>query len=43
VEAGDAGGAILVRDTKQDGRGQVNRFTVAEWREFIARIKTGRR
>jgi hypothetical protein len=39
VEAGQAQGAVLVRDTKQHGRGQVHRFTAAEWREFIARIK----
>lgn len=39
VEAGQVPGVVLVRDTKLDGHGQVHRFTVAEWREFIARIK----
>jgi hypothetical protein len=39
VEAGQVRGAVLVRDTKQHGRGRVHRFTAAEWREFIARIK----
>jgi hypothetical protein len=39
VEAGQAQGAVLVRDTKQHGRGRVHRFTAAEWRAFIARIK----
>lgn len=39
VEAGQARGAVLVRDTKQHGNGQVHRFAAAEWREFIARIK----
>lgn len=39
VEVGRARGAVLVRDTKLGGHGQVHRFTAAEWREFIARIK----
>jgi hypothetical protein len=39
VETGQAQGAVLVRDTEQHGHGRVHRFTAAEWREFIARIK----
>lgn len=39
VEAGQSQGAVLVRDTKLHGHGQVHRFAAAEWREFIARIK----
>jgi hypothetical protein len=34
--------AILVRDTKEQGRGSVHRFTASEWREFIACMRSGR-
>jgi hypothetical protein len=34
-------GGRLVRDTKDQGRGPVLRFTEAEWRAFIAGVKDG--
>jgi hypothetical protein len=40
VETGQAGDAVLLRDTKQHGHGHVHRFTTEQWREFIAAIKT---
>jgi hypothetical protein len=42
VEAGSHDGAVLVRDTKQHGRGLVHRYTAAEWRAFVAAVKTAR-
>lgn len=39
VEAGQTQDAVLVRDTKQHGRGQTQRFTAKAWREFVAAIK----
>ena len=39
VEAADRDGAVLVRDTKDHGRGPVHRYTAAEWRAFIANVK----
>lgn len=39
VEIGQIHGAILVRDTKQHGHGQVHRFPATAWREFVADIK----
>jgi hypothetical protein len=36
VEVGSHDSTILIRDTKEHGRGQVHRFTTAEWRAFIA-------
>lgn len=39
VEVGQTHGAILVRDTKQHGHGQVHRFPATAWREFVADIK----
>ena len=41
MEAASHDGAVLVRDTKQHGRGQVHRFTVGEWRAFVASVKVG--
>lgn len=38
--AADAGARVLVRDTKQDGRGQIHSFTAKAWREFVAQLKT---
>jgi hypothetical protein len=35
VEIADHHGAVLVRDTRD--RGAVQRYTVAEWRAFVAR------
>lgn len=37
-----APGRVLVRDTKQDGRGPVLAFSAQTWRAFAARIKTDR-
>lgn len=39
--AGDNGLQVIVRDTKQQGNGQVHRFGAAEWLAFIERIKVG--
>jgi hypothetical protein len=36
VEVDSQDNVILVRDTKEHGRGQVHRFTTTEWRAFIA-------
>lgn len=42
IEIGqDADGMILVRDTKQNGRGPVHRFTRAEWEAFTAGVRNG--
>ena len=40
VETGSAPGAVLVRDTKQHGRGLVLQFTHDAWRELVAKIKS---
>jgi hypothetical protein len=39
VEAGHLPGAILIRDTTQNGRGPVLRVTPADWNQFTASIK----
>jgi Domain of unknown function (DUF397) len=39
VEVGQAAGVVLVRDTKDDGRGPVHRFTVTQWRAFAAAVR----
>jgi len=39
VEAGNVAGNIGVRDTKQDERGPVLRFTLSAWRTFITTQK----
>jgi hypothetical protein len=41
VEAASCDGAVMVRDTKQHGRGNVHTFTAGEWRTFLAGIKAG--
>lgn len=41
VEVGQAGGVVLVRDTKDNGRGPVHRFTAARWRAFAAAVRDG--
>jgi hypothetical protein len=41
VEVADHDGMILVRDTKDRGRGPVHRYTSGEWRAFIAGIRNG--
>ena len=39
VEAGHAPGAVLVRDTKDNGTGPVLRVTPADWARFTRAIK----
>ena len=40
VEVGqDHDGGILVRDTKDQGHGPVQHYTITEWRAFIAGVK----
>jgi Domain of unknown function (DUF397) len=40
VEAGHALGAVLIRDTKDNGLGPVLRVTASDWRRFTAIIHT---
>jgi len=42
VEVGQAAGMIAVRDTKDYGQGQVQRFSAADWRVFVAQLKAYR-
>ena len=39
VEAGNAPGAVFVRDTTQHGRGPVLRVTRDDWRRFAAAVR----
>jgi hypothetical protein len=39
VEAGHVTGAVLVRDTKDNGAGPVLRLTAADWRAFTSRLR----
>ena len=39
VETGSVTGAVLIRDTKDEGNGPVLRVTPAKWRQFAALIK----
>jgi hypothetical protein len=39
VEAASRNGTVVVRDTKDDGRGEVHSFTAEQWRAFLADIK----
>ena len=39
VEAGHIPGAVLVRDTKDNGTGPVLRVTPADWSRFTTRIR----
>jgi len=41
VEVADHDGMILVRDTKDHGRGPVHRYTPREWRAFIVGVRNG--
>lgn len=42
VEVGQADdGAVLVRDTKDHGRGPVHHYSAAEWRAFIVGVRNG--
>ena len=39
VEAGHVTGAVLVRDTKDNGVGPVLRLTPADWQAFTSRVR----
>lgn len=39
VEAGHSVGAVLIRDTKDNGAGPVLRVTPADWSRFTARLR----
>jgi hypothetical protein len=39
VETGSVSGAVLIRDTKERGRGLVLRVTPAAWSRFTASVK----
>jgi hypothetical protein len=39
VEAASRDDAVLVRDSKQQGRGQIHRFVAADWRVFTDALK----
>jgi hypothetical protein len=42
VEVADlTGGGRLVRDTKDQGRGPILRFTEAEWNAFVLGVRDG--
>ena len=41
VEVADHDGYLLVRDTKDHGRGPILRYTPVEWRAFVAGIRNG--
>ena len=41
VEVADHDGMIMVRDTKDHGRGPVHRYTPDQWRGFIAGVRNG--
>ncbi|HEX3956392.1 MAG TPA: DUF397 domain-containing protein [Trebonia sp.] len=39
VEAGHVHGAVLIRDTKDNGTGPVLRVTPADWKSFTTRVR----
>jgi hypothetical protein len=39
LEAGNAGPAVAVRDSKQDGQGPVLGFTSEAWKRFTSTLK----
>jgi hypothetical protein len=41
IEVADHNGMIMVRDTKDHGRGPVHRYTADQWRAFIAGVCNG--
>ena len=41
VEVAGHDGMILVRDTKDRGKGPVQRYTPDEWRAFVAGVRNG--
>ncbi len=40
VEVAGHDGMILVRDSKDHGRGPVHHYTAAEWRAFLDRVRS---
>ena len=42
VEAGHVPGAVLIRDTTDNGQGLTLRVTPAEWAQFTTRIRANR-
>jgi hypothetical protein len=42
AEVGSARGGVVVRDTKDEGRGPVLRVSIGDWRRLIADVKAGR-
>lgn len=42
VEVANTGDRVLVRDTKDHGRGQVHKFKAEEWCAFVGSVKTAR-
>ena len=41
VEVAGHDGMILVRDTKDHGKGPIHRYTPDEWRAFMAGVRNG--
>jgi hypothetical protein len=41
VEVGRVAGTVMVRDTKDHGRGQVHAFTAKDWHAFVVGVKAG--
>ncbi len=39
IEVGETGRSVAVRDTKQNGMGDVLAFTPAAWRKFTSNLK----
>lgn len=39
VETASRNGVVFVRDTRQDGRGLVQTYSVDEWRKFLTALK----
>jgi hypothetical protein len=39
VEVAHDASHILVRDTKDHGRGSIHRYTQSEWRAFVAKMR----
>lgn len=42
VEAASSDSRVLVRDTKDDGKGAIHRFSAADWGVFVAQLKADR-
>lgn len=39
VEVAHDASHVLVRDTKDHGRGSIHRYTQSEWRAFVAKMR----